>query len=422
MTDDIEKYKNWRAITESDYVTMFIKTWFAFVATLRKLYPKNDLTEIIGKGDKVFLNPYLENFHNSFCFYNDFEQIKEHISKVYKKGRIFVLENPKYNKFFVEDFYSINKTFNCKKETDDYECRIKYTNKNEICFESKYLNPDFLMGNKHLFISEKIDISDLVKSEKLSDKQRQNYIEDESLFLEDVINQLSEFVSREFFSKVEKIKKEFKFNKKVENALESTSLLINEEYRKIFSAMKSSNEIKDNIFFTQLPCANFIHKIENNERVDEIGTYKWFLNFVYFLRNALFHEIIDPLDTFWQEVFKSSYMVLKEILDGNIKYFLDKEKILELLRQHIWNEFQNKTDLYLSNFNENVNDDTLDMELIVYSVDVSSIKGKSRIIKEYWTNDDKLVKRESICSFEYNRETGQIDKFKMSLIKESQVE
>ncbi len=422
MTDDIEKYKNWRAITESDYVTMFIKTWFAFVATLRKLYPKNDFTEIIGNGDKVFLNPYLEKFHSSFYYYNDFENVKEHILKVYKMGRIFVLENPKYNKFFVEDFYKIYETFNWKKNSDDYECCIKYSKKNEICVKAKYLNSDFWKENTPLIISEKIDIEDLINSEKLSDKQRCDYIEDESLFLEDVINQLSDFVSREFLLKVEKINKESKFNKKVKNAFNSVTLLINEEYRKIFSAMKSSNEIKENILFTQLPCANFIHKIENNERVDEIDTYKWFLNFVYFMRNALFHEIIDPLNTFWQEVFKSSYMVLKEILDGNIKYFLDKEKIFESLRQHIWNEFQNKTDLYLSNFNENVNDDTLDMELIVYSVDVSSIKGKSRIIKEYWTNDDKLVKRESICSFEYNRETGQIDKFKMSLIKESQVE
>lgn len=422
MSKDIGKYKNWRAITESDYVTMFIKTWFAFVATLRTLYPKDNLDEIIGKGDKIFLNPYLENFHNSFYFYNDFEKIKEHILKVYTMGRIFVLENSKYNRFFVEDFYAINETFNWKKNSDDYECCIKYSKKNEICIKAKYLNSDFWKENTPLIISEKIDIEDLINSEKLSDKQRCDYIEDESLFLEDVINQLSDFVSREFFLKVEKINKESKFNKKVKNAFNSVTLLINEEYRKIFSAMKSSNEIKDNILFTQLPCANFIHKIGNNEKVDEIDSYKWFLNFVYFMRNALFHEIIDPLDTFWQEVFKSSYMVLKEILDGNINYFLDKEKILELLRQHIWNEFQNKTDLYLSNFNENVNDDTLDMELIVYSVDVSSIKGKSRIIKEYWTNDDKLVKRESICSFEYNRETGQIDKFKMSLIKECQDE
>ena len=42
MSKDIEKYTNWRAITESDYVTMFIKTWFAFVATLRELYPKEN--------------------------------------------------------------------------------------------------------------------------------------------------------------------------------------------------------------------------------------------------------------------------------------------------------------------------------------------------------------------------------------------
>lgn len=40
MSKNVQKYENWRAITESDYVTMFIKTWFAFVATLRELYPK----------------------------------------------------------------------------------------------------------------------------------------------------------------------------------------------------------------------------------------------------------------------------------------------------------------------------------------------------------------------------------------------
>ena len=37
MSKDIEKYTNWRAITESGYVTMFIKTWFAFVAIICKI-------------------------------------------------------------------------------------------------------------------------------------------------------------------------------------------------------------------------------------------------------------------------------------------------------------------------------------------------------------------------------------------------
>lgn len=44
----------------------------------------------------------------------------------------------------------------------------------------------------------------------------------------------------------------------------------------------------------------------------------WFLDFVYRLRNALFHEIIDPLDEEWQAIFKNAYLVLKEIVDLNI--------------------------------------------------------------------------------------------------------
>ena len=46
----------------------------------------------------------------------------------------------------------------------------------------------------------------------------------------------------------------------------------------------------------------------------------WFLDFVYRLRNALFHEIIDTLNSDWQLVFKNAYLVLKEIVDLNIKY------------------------------------------------------------------------------------------------------
>lgn len=44
----------------------------------------------------------------------------------------------------------------------------------------------------------------------------------------------------------------------------------------------------------------------------------WFLDFVYRLRNALFHEIIDPLDEEWQVIFKNAYLVLKKIVDLNI--------------------------------------------------------------------------------------------------------
>lgn len=40
MTENKYPYDNWKSITESDFVTLFIKTWFAFVSTLREMYPQ----------------------------------------------------------------------------------------------------------------------------------------------------------------------------------------------------------------------------------------------------------------------------------------------------------------------------------------------------------------------------------------------
>ena len=51
---------------------------------------------------------------------------------------------------------------------------------------------------------------------------------------------------------------------------------------------------------------------------DKEKAYLWFISFVYRLRNALFHEIIDPLNDEWQVIFKNSYHVLKQVVDQNI--------------------------------------------------------------------------------------------------------
>lgn len=32
-------YKNWKAVTEADFVSLFIKTWFAYISTLRTMFP-----------------------------------------------------------------------------------------------------------------------------------------------------------------------------------------------------------------------------------------------------------------------------------------------------------------------------------------------------------------------------------------------
>lgn len=196
MSDNVQKYENWRAITESDYVTMFIKTWFAFVATLRELYPKENLDEVIGKGDKAFLNPYLNDFQNRYYHYNKLDIVKENILKVYKLGRCFTLENPKYNRFFSEDFYAVNKAYAWEQDTDDYELSIKYSRDTEICIHAKYLDKDFYINGAPLIISIKVDISDLISSGNLSEAQLSKFIDDESAFIESVTKAIIDGVFR----------------------------------------------------------------------------------------------------------------------------------------------------------------------------------------------------------------------------------
>ena len=413
MSENVQKYENWRAITESDYVTMFIKTWFAFVATLRELYPKETLEEVIGKGDKVYLNPYLDDFQNKFYHYNKMDIVKDNILKVYKLGRRFTLENPKYNRFFSEDFYSVNKAYSWKQDTDDYELSIKYSGDTEICIHAKYLDKEFYVDGVPLIISVKVDISDLISSENLSDAQISKFVDDESAFIEFVTKGIIDRASLSFIGQITNGDYNSKFDSKVLAHLNSITLTINANLVQELALMKEPNSVKEDVLFSQLPCVHFIYKVEDGQIVPEIDTYKWFLNFVYFMRNALFHEIIDPLDSFWQDLFKHSYLALKEILDGNINYFLEEEEIKELLPDLIWNELSSKSTIYIPNFNEINNNGDLEIGISDYVIDDGSIDFKANVILDYWYDKYSLKRMHAKCKASFTRNTKKINKFKM---------
>ena len=74
----------------------------------------------------------------------------------------------------------------------------------------------------------------------------------------------------------------------------------------------------------QLPFNGFGRIEPNNIYSANEGVYSqliatkgvdWFASYVYSLRNALFHEIITPLDEEWQTIFKSAYLILKQVSD-----------------------------------------------------------------------------------------------------------
>ena len=66
--------------------------------------------------------------------------------------------------------------------------------------------------------------------------------------------------------------------------------------------------------------------------------FNWFIDFVVSLRNALFHEIIDPLDEEWQAIFKNAYLALKTMLDTISDYLIEKEVCRFIESKYIDNE------------------------------------------------------------------------------------
>lgn len=115
-----------------------------------------------------------------------------------------------------------------------------------------------------------------------------------------------------------------------------TITLIRDLFLKVFDAMlafcaRALNAIKasclnsefgaEHKLLSQMPITNFLQSIEGGKEMtlaDKEKAYLWFISFVYRLRNALFHEIIDPLNDEWQVIFKNSYHVLKQVVDQNI--------------------------------------------------------------------------------------------------------
>ena len=69
---------------------------------------------------------------------------------------------------------------------------------------------------------------------------------------------------------------------------------------------------------SQVPTAGFSTNDAVLNSAEEKRAYLWFISYAYRLRNALFHEIIDPLNNEWQSIFKNAYMALKQIVDANI--------------------------------------------------------------------------------------------------------
>ena len=99
-------YKNWKAVTEADFVSLFIKTWFAYISTLRTMFPE----AANKRGDGKYLNAYKDNYRTigSKKLVVD-DQIMAAMEQVYREGRKIIMKQ--YPEYYLWDFYRVNEDF-----------------------------------------------------------------------------------------------------------------------------------------------------------------------------------------------------------------------------------------------------------------------------------------------------------------------
>lgn len=322
-------YENWKAVTEADFVTLFIKTWFAFVSTLRELYADKAKPYYEASGDSPFLTAYKDEFADKMLFLcKDFSDVKEALRATYKSGMEII--SAKYPRFLVEDFYNVNWSFS-NKVVEEYSSPGGYAGKLSLtlkCVSKELFKVSLHCTDKKLI--EKAKIQFLLADRKISYKDildrfilklegdPKSVGEDELVvfFYEHVFNSIATLL----VDSIADIMCTFP-DKGYTQVRQVFTIILNFCSRAIASLRKTFMDSMigaEHKLLAQVPCQGFLQNSGALTAAVEQSAYRWFIGFVYRLRNALFHEIIDPLDTMWQHLFKNAYLVLKQIVDVNI--------------------------------------------------------------------------------------------------------
>ena len=85
---EIQTYKNWKTITEADFVSLFIKTWFAYISTLREMFPEAKNNRGDGKYLSAYKNYFVRDGKKKLIIDST---IMGHIETLYREGKKMIL-------------------------------------------------------------------------------------------------------------------------------------------------------------------------------------------------------------------------------------------------------------------------------------------------------------------------------------------
>ena len=310
-----EKYLNWLSLIETDYITMFIKTWFTFLASLQELVDNMKGRSI---KDNQILDEYKNKLFEDITIRIDEEFIKN-VLNAYWQAKNNALNPNEFLKDFFEIFYSYNNKYS-------QEFLYTYRGKTTKLSLNVYLNSrethlkitlsDERQSFKNYFegkIETGFSLSEKVKNSKIFEEKRK-FIEE---ILSTVRRKAEKIVNKN--SRLDERGRRERINFLNDKCLIDIERKLNEELDiKMVFPLKPHNAIS-----TMNPTTL---EIPTKPQYFDDDLTKWFVDFVYKLRNILFHFIIDPMDKDWQLLFKHTYLALKHLTEENIKFLQNRRR------------------------------------------------------------------------------------------------
>lgn len=334
-----KKYEQWKAITESDFVTLFIKTWFTYIASLRELNPdvKVFTDEGMPRGDKPFLNAFKDGIMPIVQKQLPVKSVAQELFQMYPVSMRKVMDV--FPQYFFQTFFRINESFNYTDKTIDkdsdeklkerYEAHLHIVDRYCLKF---YLGVSgrFRTTNYNEQIKKEIDLRPIIEM-VVSRHRFQNPYVNEIQFMRDFYDGVMNEVSTILRHYIDDLLPAKGYNQTVNSKIRDACLRLNSalnvkfdynyKYPHDVGALDDPNSYA---IIYQLPFNGFSRIEPDNIYSANEGVYSqliatkgvdWFASYVYSLRNALFHEIITPLDEEWQTIFKSAYLILKQVSD-----------------------------------------------------------------------------------------------------------
>jgi len=296
-----KNFDNWRLSVESEYLSMYIKTWFAFLATAKELYPE----AITNTGDGGLIKAYQAELDMPANYH---ESIRGHIEKLYGVSQSVIEKD--FPDSFLSYFFKVNKGFCLEIDNGTYQVKISYRDKYEgkknanLHITYKSIAKKFSQNLGSHVVQCNVFINDLIQ-----EKAFRKYDDGINLIQRVMLN-----AGEVQILTLDKVKNKEARKGYLRDQLTPMMQLIRQEFK--FSDL-----------FQPQPLAGFPTEYKPKDDTlsgEDLLVLKWFVNFNYHLRNILFHHVLDPFDQQWLDLFKHAYLALQELVILNIAKIQEK--------------------------------------------------------------------------------------------------